>query len=292
VSVSNTVDPIPTPPPQTMKGGGGGDTNNKSIEKMKIYEEKLKKMVLVHKQEKKMKRAHKKEIQSKTSNTFGKSKNEVDEYIFLGLTLLTVFFLLYLFVNPSTLIITSFYIVIVLSALLWTKTFTVTTMWGAVSQFAVLMLNSSRAVKCVWVDSTPPTSCKNVQDISAKTKLAEKDFSVGDLGSIPKVKKSSETPKAANPDPPAVDPDPPSDPGSRNTGIMYWGVESGICSDLNIVQTLEKDHFAKASPSPVRTEEAEKTVSENEMNASLFFCLAPEMSKLDKMFRSFPYQPG
>jgi hypothetical protein len=277
-----------------MKEGGGGDTNNKSIEKMKIYEEKLKKMVLVHKQEvNRMKRAHKKEIQSKTSNTFGKSKNEVDEYIFLGLTLLTVFFLLYLFVNPSTLIITSFYIVIVLSALLWTKTFTVTTMWGAVSQFAVLMLNSSRAVKCVWVDSTPPTSCKNVQDISAKTKLAEKDFSVGDLGSIPKVKKSSETPKAANPDPPAVDPDPPSDPGSRNTETIGGGVESGICSDLKIVQTLEKDHFAKASPSPVH-EESVKNVSNNAVkNASRFFCLAPEMSKLDKITtRSFPYNPG
>ena len=81
-------------------------------------------------------------------------------------------------------------------------------------------------------------------------------------------------------------------------GIMYWGVESGICSDLNIVQTVEKDHFAKASPSPVKTdvnvhEEAKKTVSEKGMisiakkwaqNASLFFCLAPVLS--------FPFNPG
>ena len=85
---------------------------------------------------------------------------------------------------------------------------------------------------------------------------------------------------------------------SVNTETIGWGVESGICSDLKIVQTLEKDHFAKASPSPVKTdvnvhEEAKKTVSEKGMisiakkwaqNASLFFCLAPVLS--------FPFNPG
>jgi hypothetical protein len=86
---------------------------------------------------------------------------------------------------------------------------------------------------------------------------------------------------------------------SVSSETLGWGVESGICSDLKIVQTVEKDHFAKASLSPVKTdvnvhEEAEKTISVNEMmrsnvkkwaqNASLFFCLAPVLS--------FPFNPG
>ena len=140
------------------------------------YEEKLKKMVLVHKHEvNKVRELCKVEILSKTSNTLRKSKTEVDEYIFLSLTMLTIFFFLYLFVNLSTLVLTCMFIIIVVSALLYTETFTVTTMWGAVSQFSALMINSFKAVKCVWVDSPPPTSCKNIHDISAKIRLAETD---------------------------------------------------------------------------------------------------------------------
>ena len=147
-NTNNTVDPPPTNPSIAMKEGEGGDTK---------YEEKLKEMVLIHKNEvNKIRMACKEEIQSKTSNTQRKGKNEVDEYIFLGLTMLTIFFLLYLFVNLSTLILTCIFFVIVTSALLWTETVTVTTMWGAVSQFSVLMINSFKAVKCVWVDSPPP----------------------------------------------------------------------------------------------------------------------------------------
>jgi len=154
-NTNNTVDPPPTTPSIAMKEGGGGDTK---------YEEKLKEMVLIHKNEvNKIRMACEEEIQSKTSNTQRKGKNEVDEYIFLGLTMLTIFFILYIFMNLSTLILTCIFIIIVTSALLWTEAVTVTTMWGAVSQFSVLMINSFKAVKCVWVDSPPPTSCKNIK---------------------------------------------------------------------------------------------------------------------------------